>query len=46
MIGITLNTQRQLEYGDVEHECNYQYDNNEENQQYISYQLHKPQSDV
>ena len=49
MIGITIQTQRQLEFGSIDTECSYQYDHNGENEiikQYTEYQLHKPQSDV
>ncbi len=48
MIGITINTQRQLEFGRVDQECNYQYNEEEDEiiKQYTEYQLHKPQSDV
>lgn len=48
MIGITINTQRQLESGSDENECDYQY-HNEENEiikHYTEYQLQKTQSDV
>jgi hypothetical protein len=48
MIGITINTQRQLEFGRIDNECNYQYNNEEEEiiKQYTEYQLQKSQSDV
>jgi hypothetical protein len=48
MVGITINTQRQLEFGRVDSECNYQYNNEEDEmiKQYTEYQLQKTQSDV
>ncbi len=48
MIGITINRQRQLEYAHVDNECNYQYNDEEDEiiKQYTDYQLRKPQSDV
>ena len=48
MIGITINTQRQLEFGRVDSACNYHYNEEEDEiiKQYTEYQLHKPQSDV
>jgi hypothetical protein len=48
MIGITINTQRQLEFDNVENEYNYQSDHQEDEiiKQYTEYQLQKPQSDV
>lgn len=50
MIGITIHTQRQLESGGIDNECN-DHLNEEENdviKQYTEYQLHKllVQSDV
>jgi hypothetical protein len=48
MIGITINTQRQLENGNIENEDDDQCGNDEDNiiKQYTEYQLQKPQSDV
>jgi hypothetical protein len=48
LVGITINAQRQLEFGRVENECNYDYQNEEDEiiEQYTQYQLQKPQSDV
>ncbi|CAF0775474.1 unnamed protein product [Rotaria sordida] len=48
MVGITINKQRQVEYGHVEHEYNYPCYNQEDEiiKQYTDYQLRKPQSDV
>jgi hypothetical protein len=48
MIGITINAQRQLEFGRIDNECNYQYNNEEDDmiKQYTEYQLQKPQTDV
>ncbi|CAF0746219.1 unnamed protein product [Adineta steineri] len=53
MIGITISTQRQLEFGRVDNECNYEY-NTEEHEEMIKppppppieYQIQKPQTDV
>ena len=48
MIGMTINTQRQLEYGPMDNEDNDQHDNEEEEiiKQYTQYQLLKSQSAV
>ncbi len=48
LVGITINAQRQLEFGRVENECNYNYPNEEDEiiEHYTQYQLQKPQSDV
>jgi hypothetical protein len=48
LVGITINAQRQLEFGRVENECNYHYQNEEDEiiKQHTQYQLQKPQSDV
>ncbi len=48
MIGITINTERQLEFGRIDNACNQQYNNEEDEiiKQYTEYQLQKPQSDV
>jgi hypothetical protein len=48
MVGITINKQRQLEFGRIASECSYQYKDEEEEiiKQYTEYQLQKPQSDV
>lgn len=48
MIGITISTQQQLEFGGVDNECDYHYNEEEDDiiKQYAEYQLHKLQSDV
>ena len=48
MVGITINKQRQLEFGRVDSECSYHYNTEEDEiiKQYTEYQMQKPQSDV
>jgi hypothetical protein len=48
LVGITIHAQRQLEFGRVENECDYNYQNEEDEiiEHYTQYQLQKPQSDV
>lgn len=48
LVGITINAQRQLEFGAIDHEINHQYQYTDDQiiEQYTQYQLHKPQSDV
>jgi len=48
LVGITINAQRQIEFGRIDSECNYDYQNEEDEiiEQYTQYQLQKPQSDV
>lgn len=45
---MTINAQRQLEFGRAEHACNYDYptEDDEAIESYTQYQLNKPQSDV
>ncbi|UJR28098.1 hypothetical protein I4U23_009353 [Adineta vaga] len=48
MIGITINTQRQLEFGRVHHECNYEYHHEEDEmiRHYPNNQISTSQTDV
>jgi hypothetical protein len=48
MIGITINTQRQVEFGQIHNECNYEYNNDEDEiiKPNTEYHVQKPQSDV
>ncbi|CAF0977628.1 unnamed protein product [Rotaria sp. Silwood1] len=48
LVGVTINAQRQLEFGRIDHECNYYYQNEEDEiiEHYTQYQLHKQHSDV
>ncbi|CAF0845238.1 unnamed protein product [Didymodactylos carnosus] len=55
LIGLTAHTQRQLEFGKIQDECTYDYDDRGERsepdsrvviQRYAEYKLNKPQSEV
>lgn len=48
MIGITINTQRQLEFGRIHQECNYEYHHEEEEmtRHYPDSQMVSSQTDV
>ncbi|CAF2405670.1 unnamed protein product [Rotaria sp. Silwood2] len=48
LVGVTINAQRQLEFGRIDHECNYYYEKEEDEiiENYTQYQLHKQHSDV
>jgi len=48
LVGITINAQRQIEFGRVENESDYNNPNEEDEiiEHYTQYQLQKPQSDV
>lgn len=48
MIGITIHRQRQLEFGRIDSEFQYQMEPDPDPiiEEYTAYQLNKPQSDV
>ncbi|CAF1245495.1 unnamed protein product [Rotaria sordida] len=48
LVGVTISAQRQLEFGRVDNECNYYYQNEEDEvvEHYTQHQLQKQHSDV